>query len=91
MSTTRPATIKNRHGIHVRPSGIIVKEMAKFPDVKFAIDSGDGMALVGGIMDMLVLDLNQGKTVTLRATGPNEEAAADRLAELLQFDFDYER
>jgi phosphotransferase system HPr (HPr) family protein len=91
MSTTRQVTIKNRHGIHARPSGAIFKEMTKFPDVKFEIDAGDGLASVEGIMDLLVLDMSYGKTVTLQVNGPNEEDAADRIGELLQSDFDYDR
>lgn len=90
--TTRQVTVTNRFGIHVRPCGIVSKEMAKFPEVAFEIDHGNGFTFINGIMDLMMCGLQWDQTFTLRASGEDEEEACDVVSGLLggQFQFDDE-
>ena len=89
--TTRQATVINEYGIHCRPSAIILKEMYGFPDTTFTLDAGQGETTIGGVMDLLSMDMSRGTQVTLRAHGGDEDRAADRLAALLSTNFDFRR
>ena len=88
---TKQITISNPCGIHVRPAGIVAKEMAKFPNVTFEIDNGEGFRKTRSIMSLMLLALSFGKTILLRAYGPNEEVACNTVAQLLGGEFECDK
>lgn len=85
---SRKVTIRNAHGIHCRPSAMIVKECAKFAS-HLTINNGSGDANPKSIIGIISLGLAEGDEVTISANGPDEQAACKRLAELLETHFDF--
>jgi phosphotransferase system HPr (HPr) family protein len=87
----RTVVIRNRAGIHCRPSSVILNTVnAEFSDHKFELVSPRGESCeLNSIMGLLALCLACGDTATLTVEGPNEEAAADKIAELLASEFDF--
>ena len=88
---TRTVTIRNRAGIHCRPSSVILNTVnAEFSEHKFLLTapSGDSCEL-NSIMGLLALCLAYNDQATLMVEGPDEERAADRIAELLETEYDF--
>jgi phosphocarrier protein HPr len=82
----RTVTITNRNGLHARPAAEIVKTAAKFKaDVTLVRDDLE----VNGksIMGVMMLAAEYGSSLVLRADGPDEAAALDALATLIESKF----
>jgi len=82
----RPVTIINKNGLHARPAAEIVKAAAKFrADITIIRDDLE----VNGksIMGVMMLAAECGATIILRADGPDEQAAVDALAQLIESRF----
>lgn len=82
----RSVQIVNKNGLHARPAAEIVKTAAKFAsDVTIVRDDLE----VNGksIMGVMMLAAEFGSTITLRASGPDEEAAVAALADLVSSKF----
>ncbi len=71
MSTetfTRTVTITNRHGLHARPSVIIVKTVKEY-DAKVTLRRGNQIVNAASILDLLSLGATQGTELVLSAKG----------------------
>jgi phosphocarrier protein HPr len=82
----RQVQIVNKNGLHARPAAEIVKTAGKFAsDVTLVRDDLE----VNGksIMGVMMLAAECGATITLRATGPDEDVALDTLATLVSSKF----
>lgn len=82
----RTVTIVNKNGVHARPAAEIVKTAGKFAsDVTIVRDDLE----VNGksIMGVMMLAAECGANITLRATGPDADAAVDALAQLVAAKF----
>lgn len=78
----REVTIVNKLGIHARPAAEIVKTCAKFKSA-ITIIRDELEVNAKSIMGVMMLAAEQGAKITLRAEGPDEEAALDALAALI--------
>lgn len=79
-------TIVNKNGVHARPAAEIVKTAGKFAsDVTIVRDDLE----VNGksIMGVMMLAAECGASITLRATGPDADAAVDAIAQLVAAKF----
>ena len=87
----RTVVIRNRAGIHCRPSSVILNTVnAEFADHAFVLTAANGESCeLNSIMGLLALCLACGDTAALTVEGPNEEVAADKIAELLETEFDF--
>lgn len=87
----KKVTIKNEMGIHCRPSTVIMTAATReFPGHEFTIVAGNGMeAGLGSILGLISLGLAHGDSATVRVSGPNEAAACERIAELMENEFDF--
>lgn len=81
--------IKNKAGIHCRPSGLIMAFAARYEGHQFLVKSKAGQADLTSILDLLSLGLRQGDQVTLSVTGPRETEVCEKLAELFATEFDF--
>ncbi len=82
----REAKIVNLEGLHARPAARIVR-LANTFDSEIEICK-DGVGVNGkSIMGVMMLAAEYGSTVTLRATGPDSEAAVAQLAALISSKF----
>ncbi len=82
----RAVQIVNKNGLHARPAAEIVKTAAKFKsDITMVRDDLE----VNGksIMGVMMLAAECGATLTLRASGPDEDAAVGAIADLIAAKF----
>lgn len=84
----KEAEIKNRAGIHVRPSGIIMNEVSAYKGRVSILANGIETEL-SNIMALLSLGLTHGNAITIRVEGADEETEAQRLVELFETKFDF--
>jgi phosphocarrier protein len=85
----REITIKNRSGLHTRPAALLVKTAARFKS-DFYIRK-DAFEINGkSIIGVMTLAAEQGSMLTLKFEGPDEEQAADAVADLFNRGFDEE-
>ena len=78
----RSVTILNKNGLHARPAAEIVKAASRFKsDITIVRDELE----VNGksIMGVMMLAAECGATLTLRASGPDEDQALGAIAELI--------
>lgn len=67
--------IRDKDGIHARPAGLLVKEANKFSS-DITIQKGEKSADAKKIFGIMGLAAKCGDTITLKAEGADEEAAA---------------
>jgi phosphocarrier protein len=80
--TDRNVQIVNRNGVHARPAAEIVKLAAKFTS-EITMTRDDLEVNAKSIMGVMMLAAEYGSTVTLRADGPDADAALDAIADLI--------
>ncbi len=78
----RSVQIVNRNGLHARPAAEIVKAASKFK-CEITLVRDDLEVNGKSIMGVMMLAAEYGSTLTLRASGPDEDAALDALARLI--------
>ncbi|MBO5201633.1 MAG: HPr family phosphocarrier protein [Lentisphaeria bacterium] len=86
---SKTVIIRNKAGIHCRPSSAIMTVAAKFPGHEFAATSSRGKVNLNSILDLLSMGLQKGDEVTIEVNGPNEKEACEKLAELFATEFDF--
>jgi phosphocarrier protein len=84
----RKAVIKNSAGIHLRPSGIIMKAIDQY-EGKVLLDNGSTRLEADSIMSIISLGLCEGDAVTIQVDGPHETETADELVLLFETHFDF--
>ncbi len=78
----RVATIVNSVGLHARPAAQIVKLASRFAsDITLVRDDLEVNAK--SIMGVMMLAAERGVRLTVRAEGPDAEAALDAIAKLI--------
>ena len=84
-------TVRNKAGIHCRPSSVILNTINKaFPYHKFSVETGDGQNTeLNSILTLISLGLTVGSKAVLRAEGPDEEKAIERIGDLFEYEFDF--
>jgi phosphocarrier protein HPr len=82
----RSVTIANKNGLHARPAAEIVKTAAKFRS-EITIIRDDLEVNGKSIMGVMMLAAEFGSTIVLRAEGPDEQAAVDAIAQLIESKF----
>ncbi len=88
IMVTGKAIIKNEMGIHVRPSGMIIKETALYPG-KITLKKGPTEMILASIMDLLALCLVKGDEIVISVSGENEESYSKKLVDLFEYQFDF--
>ena len=82
--------VRNRAGIHCRPSAVILNAIRdEFPDCRFRLTvSGESVALES-MLDLLSLGLTRGSEAVLTVEGPDPDKALKRIGDLLEYEFDF--
>jgi phosphotransferase system HPr (HPr) family protein len=83
----RTAVVNHQLGIHMRPASLIVG-LAKKYRAKIEIIRENQRVDGRSILDLLTLAVEHVSEVKIEATGPDAEAAATALAELIASDFE---
>ena len=82
--------VRNRAGIHCRPSGMILNAIKQeFPDHRFSIVTAEGETQLDSMLALISLGLACGAEALLRVEGPEEERGLQRIGELLEYEFDF--
>lgn len=66
--------ITNAVGLHARPAALFVQEASKF-ESEITVSLDDSEADAKSILDILLLGANKGSVITVKAEGPDAEAA----------------
>ncbi|MCE1194932.1 HPr family phosphocarrier protein [bacterium] len=82
-------TIKNRAGIHARPSALIAQTAVKFASRIFLEKSGNRIN-AKSIMGIITLAASFGSKIKIIAEGTDEQAAADAIKVLFESGFNEE-
>lgn len=83
----RQATIVNQRGLHARATAKLVR-LAETFDARIEV-SRDDMTVAGtSILGLMLLAAGIGTVLTLKAEGPQAEAALDALCDLIARGFD---
>jgi phosphocarrier protein HPr len=82
-------TIKNRAGIHARPSAMIAQTAVKFSSRLYLEKSGNRIN-AKSIMGIITLAASYGSKIRIIADGSDEQAAADALKALFESGFNEE-
>jgi phosphocarrier protein HPr len=82
----RSVIVVNPQGFHARPAHLFVKLAGSF---QAQVEIAKGNEVINGksILDLLTLGAGNGTTLTLRANGPDAEAAVEALARLVEGGF----
>jgi phosphotransferase system HPr (HPr) family protein len=75
--------IKNKFGLHARPSASFVQTASRFrSEIKV---EKDGLVADGkSILDLMMLAAAQGNQITLKVDGEDAQAALDALGDLIE-------
>ena len=79
---TASVTIVDEVGLHARPAAQFVK-LAKTFESNIVVRKGDVEANAKSILRVLTLEVQQGDTIEIEATGPDEDDAVQALHDLL--------
>ena len=86
----RLVTIRNKAGIHCRPSSVILNTITKeFPDHRFKVISDGVPTELNSILALISLGLSCGTQVVLQVEGADEEKAVQRIGDLFEYEFDF--
>ena len=87
----RKFTVRNKAGIHCRPSGVILNTIKnEFPNHYIEVASPNGSTLeINSILSLISLELSCGTEATLRVEGIDEEIAVKKLGDLFETEFDF--
>lgn len=83
---TREFTIRNKLGLHARPSAQLTKTASQFRSEVWIAKAGRRVN-AKSIMGVMMLAAGQGSTVTVDADGPDEAAAVDAIGQLITSNF----
>lgn len=81
--------IRNKAGIHCRPSSLIMTTVEKYPGNSFLLTASRGSSSMTSILDLLALGLQCGDTALLQVAGPQEQEAGEKIVEMLEHEYDF--
>lgn len=87
MEISRTVTIENKLGLHARAATKLA-QLAQGFEATVTIQQADKKANADSVMALLMLASNQGKDVTVIATGSEAKVAVDAICELISNKFD---
>jgi len=84
---TKQIEVVNRLGLHARPATMLVKTASGFQS-KVIIKKDELSVDAKSIMGVLILAAQKGSKLIIEVEGPDEEAAAEAMADLFRRGFD---
>ena len=82
-------TVSNKLGLHARAAAMLVEGVARFKADIALIKEGHEVD-AKSIMGVMTLAAGKGTDITVRADGPDEDDAVDKVIELFERKFDEE-
>lgn len=88
--TEKNVKIHNKAGIHCRPASVILNTInVEYPNNTFSITAFGQETELNSILSLISLGMQFGDKATLKVEGPDSEAACEKIAGLLEFEFDF--
>lgn len=83
--------IRNKAGIHCRPASVVLNAISSdFPEATFIIHKdGEPPMELNSILSLISLGLHYNDEALLQVEGPNAEEASEKIAALLENEFDF--
>lgn len=81
------ALIRNRQGLHARPSALVVKTAARHKTCTITLAIGGETANAKSIMEVMMLASPAGTEVTILASGEGADVAAAEVAQVIDGGF----
>ena len=78
---SKTLTITNEEGLHMRPAGVVAKEMGKFTS-EITIVFGDKRINAKSLINIISACIKKGAEVTFECDGEDEAAALAKIEEL---------
>jgi phosphocarrier protein len=86
---SQKAVIRNKQGIHCRPSALIAKE-ARLYSGSIRVSNDEGMCEEArNVLGLLSLGLCEGRIATINVSGPDEDEIGRHMVELFETHFDF--
>lgn len=80
---SKTVKVVDQMGFHMRPANVFVTEMAKFQsDILLVV--GDKEVNGKSIMNIMAACIKYGTQVTIKCSGPDEQAMLDKAASLIE-------
>ena len=87
MSTlNKTLVIRNKLGLHARPATQLAQLSARY-DAQIMLEIGDKSADASSVLGLMLLEGQQGKSVTVNVTGPDAQQALDAVEALITQNF----
>lgn len=81
-------TVRNKQGLHARPSSVLAQAAISFPDTTIRLKKGALEVDAKSIMELILLEAHFGTELQLTATGPKAEEAVALIRGLFERQFD---
>jgi phosphotransferase system HPr (HPr) family protein len=85
------ATVRNKYGIHCRPSALIAKEAQGYAGTITVTTERQVSAEAKAVLPLVGLGITWGEVVLVSVSGPDEEAVCKRMVALFETNFDFRR
>lgn len=87
--SSKTVKVINKAGIHCRPSSVILMAVQEFPGCKFKIKTKNGDSDLTSMISLISLGIACEEQVTVEVSGPDEEAACEKIAGFFAYNFDF--
>ena len=74
--------VKNSTGLHARPAALVVAAAGKFKSA-ITLKRGDREINIKSIISLLSLGVNQNDEIVIKAEGPDENEAVEKIASII--------
>jgi len=81
-------TVRNKQGLHARPSSVLAQTAIGFPDTAITLSKGELEVDAKSIMELILLEAHHGTALVLRAKGPRAAEAVAAIEALFERQFD---
>ncbi|MHC4933004.1 MAG: HPr family phosphocarrier protein [Planctomycetota bacterium] len=88
MTIRQRVTVRNKNGLHARPSSVLAETALRFDCTSISIKRGELEVDAKSIMELLLLEASCDTELTLVAAGPRAQEAIDELVSLFDREFD---
>ena len=80
---SRKVTVINEEGLHMRPAGLVTREMTKFQSTVYFI-FGDKRINAKSVMNLIAGGIKCGSEITIECDGADENEALERAVSMIE-------
>lgn len=84
---SKVVTVINEQGVHMRPAGVIAKQLKKYPECEVTLKANGKVIKAKAIMQIMAAGIKKGCEVEIICNGNDEDAALATLVELFESGF----